>query len=511
MPGAKSHTPNRHPIDFYKLDRLVVWKWLLSLAAVGVALGWASGLLGNYRDGSSIRERSRHLASRGTLTKAHATWESQCEVCHVPYQPIARGTWVASFGGDSGTNPSDRLCQRCHSGPPHHTCLGSSELACADCHREHRGRDASLERMADSACTQCHASPNAPKETCKNWQMATQFDGDSNYHPDFRHAAQGSDPGRIKFTHARHLARGMASSAKGEPLPTSQILPLDADRARYREWTQGDGVLQLDCNACHRLEAREFQSANPTGPVHGVGRSMVPITYANQCRACHPLDYDPSFPPVPHGLQPAEVHELLGRVYAAQHIEQNKIELKPRILPLPPTGRSNEPELVEARKAVEGKVQKAEELLFGSSRCGKCHQYETPAGEPIEALGAWDPKKIVRTKKSNIPEVWFPSVQFDHSAHRAVDCRECHKGAYLKTPKERENEDVLLPDQKTCATCHHPPGAGGSAAASSDCTECHRYHNADDALSGRGASARAARARFTIEQFLKGELPAKRP
>ena len=50
----------------------------------------------------------------------------------------------------------NQKCEACHKGPPHHA-EATPELACAACHHDHRGRDASLVRLADSDCTRCHA------------------------------------------------------------------------------------------------------------------------------------------------------------------------------------------------------------------------------------------------------------------------------------------------------------------------------------------------------------------
>ena len=32
--------------------------------------------------------------------------------------------------------------------------------------------------------------------------------------------------------------------------------------------------------------------------------------------------------------------------------------------------------------------------------------------------------------KVSVPELWLPHAKFDHTAHKAVDCRGCHEGAY---------------------------------------------------------------------------------
>src|SRR5205823_4377051 len=53
--------------------------------------------------------------------------------------------------------------------------------------------------------------------------------------------------------------------------------------------------------------------------------------------------------------------------------------------------------------------------VFGQTTCQKCHASLDPA------------KGIAQTiPPANIPAVWFTHARFDHTSHRAVDCRECH-------------------------------------------------------------------------------------
>ncbi len=156
----------------------------------------------------------------------------------------------------------------------------------------------------------------------------------------------------------------------------------------------------------------------------------------------------------------------------------------------------------------------------GRNNCLECHSYGQGRTEGI-------PTRVEPTK---VPEVWFTHARFDHTAHRAVSCRECHAGSYAlnedgttPNPKaSKEAADVLIPAIDNCVQCHAPArGRGGLfglakpenlSVASSDCTECHRYHDGDRPHQGFGTPARDGTAERTIAEFLRGAtLPTKSP
>jgi hypothetical protein len=140
-------------------------------------------------------------------------------------------------------------------------------------------------------------------------------------------------------------------------------------------------------------------------------------------------------------------------------------------------------------------------LYLGTQTCSECHDFEEPrTQEPSE----W------RIKPTNVPEIWFPHASFSHSAHRAVDCDQCHGEARSST----SSDDVLMPSISDCRTCHAPAethrGALVRGGARFDCVECHRYHHGVSPLQGIGALARQvdAEQRRTVEEFLRGSTAA---
>src|SRR5206468_1310078 len=130
--------------ELEELVRVRRWLWLLAallLAAPLTAATVAAGLA------DSTPTPLAAVASRGPVANPHAAWESNCEVCHTPFTSIRPG------------HTADAKCQACHTPADHSANQKPASVAgCADCHRDHQGRTASLTRLADETCTGCHAS-----------------------------------------------------------------------------------------------------------------------------------------------------------------------------------------------------------------------------------------------------------------------------------------------------------------------------------------------------------------
>ena len=549
-------------------DRLIRWRLGLTVAALlatTVMVAWS--LLAG--------ESGRLPVSHGPLARAHATWDTRCEACHVPLRSpnlLIRGQalGVASEAGD-------RKCQACHMGgddQTHHLTQNRDLVKhCADCHRDHQGREASLTRLAEAECTSCHRDLDRGlwgilglNDIAKS--IVHFHDGS---HPNFRSAA--ADPGRIKFNHATHMAAGLASRPDGRPLLTYAQLP-QADRARFGgdEAQKPTDPVRLDCQSCHRLDRGDspFQfsrdrSRTPDAveqqwaslPPRAAGGTILPIRYELHCAACHPLDLPgriarlgdtggPSLP-IRHRLQPAELHRELLATSLALVLDRPRAGAGAgagaETPPVQPRFLQDSPDLPTVRKDFERHVSAAESILFGRGKgtCTECHYYDSPDGEPTRSPdGRIDPARF-RVDRAGIPDVWLVHARFDHSAHRAMNCRECHPRAYpdadspsgrpsevvspsgakrwaLNNGKETwtAHEDVLLPGIQTCQRCHAPRAADTagnvSGGAGFDCTECHTYHNGDRPQQGPGALARGIpiEKQKLLEQFLRGD-PSSRP
>ncbi|MFO0967985.1 MAG: hypothetical protein U0793_20700 [Gemmataceae bacterium] len=510
------------PLDYFR-GRTPVQKWkgrlalaALGLTVVGVALAWAFS-----------REVSLGAAP-APVASPHQAWDATCSACHEPFQAISAHAWAPP----GMSHASGEKCQACHAGPAHHK-NETPSLNCAACHREHRGPGHSLVRLADADCTQCHRDLAAHSTTKSDYADVTRFAAGS--HPDFRSIK--SDPGKLKFNHALHMTPGMAVRSKtglGGVTFTLKNIPAEY-RKRYlaAQPDKGDDApVQLDCRACHQLDAADFpltvaekmEVSPATLPPRSAGAYFLPITYENQCRACHPLNVPEMKPDgslaavaVPHRKQPTELAAWLRDYYTAQAARgmAGFWDTKAK-RPLP--GKMSESILTpKLKELVEKNVADATKVLYEmplKKNCALCHEVKQIGGTVTLLVWPgideeWTEWQIT---PPNVPQVWLKHARFDHMAHRAVDCRECHDRAYASLPDGALNEkasvvssDVLVPAMDNCVKCHAPASGGPSGGVRFDCVLCHRYHDGDHPLAGRGATSRGAAHPRAIESFLRGQ------
>jgi hypothetical protein len=443
--------------------------------------------------------------------------------CHVQSQSVTGETenplrWL---GWVKPLQTTDATCQRCHAGSVHHANQVDEDVpSCSACHRDHRGRQVDLVSGEDRRCLGCHESLKT-KPGLRPLGVAssvTRFDLDRSHHPEFSPQARQArqepgDPGKLKFNHAQHLTKGMPllSDGKEKAIWTYRQLA-EADRARYG-WKPGeplDAGVQLDCVHCHQADGEESEPSVSQRVARGLpartsGAYMMPITYENQCRACHPLRFgSPNSPAVVrHGLTPAEVQTELRDFYVSEAVKDDPELLRGFMPKRPIPGKPADARNVQVRQAVEQKVLSGLKILFGSGTngCIKCH---VPSKTPVPLV---QPGEIamLSIEPVKVPRVWFERARFDHSAHRAVKCQECHEQASTS----KVNSDVLVPGIENCVKCHSPvrtENGQSRGGARSDCTECHRYHHGDQPLEGLGSSSRGVEARLSIDDFIRSNV-----
>jgi predicted CXXCH cytochrome family protein len=492
---------SRIPLDYFKTPSL--WQRCKLTATVVVVVAaaawWTGGILLGHQDSA--------FYAPGGLASVHHTWESQCSACHADFHPIRDDAVGTRWEG--GTPAADQKCQACHQGAEHHPVKKGGEVpGCSSCHQDHQGPQASLVRMGDRACTRCHEAidrhiDGQPALTSPDTASVTRFD--QEHHPEF--ASAKKDPGHLKFSHYRHLTPGVVNNlGEDKTIWTLARITDPAQRERYRCPGQGDdSPVQLDCGSCHQLDGSDFGIAGAAGmpqsllPARAGGRYMLPITYENQCRACHPL-YDKKEPGVlpaivQHRQTPAEIRQALYRQFAAEFLQGNP-ELLSRPVPAEPLPNVRLPETETVERLIKEKIEIAEAKL-SQEYCGKCH-------EPASLSPGL--QAVVPTQ---VPQVWFRHARFDHRAHRALDCRQCHEAAYADSPHaSRQSNDVLIPQREVCLQCHSPrsqSGAVSSGGARFDCVECHRYHNGSAPLAGSGAKAESPARKLSKEEFETGK------
>jgi hypothetical protein len=486
------------------------WTWGLSLGLPVLAV--AAFALGHFRgDGGTTL-----TTPRAPVSSVHATWDANCTACHEPFTPIRGASWTAPLFG-RGTVKNER-CQSCHAGPVHHQ-TQREQQDCTACHREHRGRQASLVRIPDSDCTACHGNLAAhytgPADKLA-FRNVTDFSAAG--HPEFRvFDREPHDPGRLRFNHRRHLTAGMVVDKDGQrPFTLGDLAPADRDRyARQQADRRPGAPVQLTCASCHVADAgdlgvdRSRLSGLPADallPARRAGDTMMPITFENQCRACHPLTFEADRGKfrgdgvaVPHRLQPPAVRQFLEGFYTRQLLTDQPEAFQDLLAKRPLPGKLlDAPKAARVSALIDKQVQAAGTRLFSEQACGLCHlRAAAKDGQPdVFAQAILAPQ---------VPECWLPHATFSHRAHRAVDCRQCH----TRAATSEQAGDVLLPGVKTCLQCHGPQRVEAgvvTGGARFDCVQCHRYHHGDAPHQGRGAAARGvpAASMRDLKQFLDG-------
>ena len=521
------------PLDYFKTrDPLSKAKVNLTLLAlVAAVVWWGIGLRPTRSHPLAESEWSRMRYSHGPVAEVHATWDSRCEACHLDFKPINADSWTAKVG--VSPKISEKNCQNCHQVKDHNDCQKSKEVvSCAGCHFEHRGRDASLVKLADASCTSCHeklashvAGPDdkvasdKEKSECRAHGYAS-ISAFPSGHEEFallRGEGKPSVSRSLKFSHAVHLAPGFNPVENGKPLMMLGQLDKIA-RQRYGPDGADTDAVQLNCASCHRLENGSLPPSAPTAVLSsllpGTGAYMKPISYQMDCASCHALDVnvwpDDKVPRtrVPHLLQPSAVREWLTNASIGISLAKDpklpeKLATKNRPMP----GRSELEQSI--RDDVDARIKVAEGQLYavGEGTCTKCHNYQVGAfakPEPDRTLPIAD----LQIQKTLIRTNWFEHAKFDHHSHRAVSCQDCHEGTNepLKLkPGSIQSSRVLLPNLAKCAACHaatsHDAQGSPRGGAGHSCTECHRYHGGDHKID---AEMPSKTKHLGIDQFLQG-------
>jgi predicted CXXCH cytochrome family protein len=400
------------------------------------------------------RSVSQHAAlgdrgwNPGPLLLAHQPIAQRCASCHeVAFEHV-----------------KDRACLECHRNTGQHVepALQQAGLfggaRCTSCHRDHKGVKPTY-RDDDGFCVDCHRDirARAPQAGSMN---VSDF---GKAHPAFRlsvpegegmrRVRQGSGPivqqTHLAFSHSKHL------DPKGVKSP-------------------GKGKVRLECSNCHRPDASK--------------RGFEPISMARHCQECHTLQFEPAVTTreVPHG-KPADAATVIEEFYANLALNGTPDSFQ-KAFGVPGEGllrRVGEPDTSQRENALRIASRKAAAVtadLFEVRVCTTCHAVSKygPAG-----AAQWSVAKV------RLANSWMPHAVFDHKAHAASKCADCHDVAGSK-----KSSDVDMPTIDKCRECH-----GGSRPVqrkvTSNCLLCHGFHDArhpwDPGFKPRG-NARMARA-----------------
>lgn len=179
--------------------------------------------------------------SAGDLSVHHAMYSNDCARCHAEPRAAVRRKCAGCHeksGDDIGVY-SMRAHYRYRSDDPAHIRRGveahGDDMQCADCHSEHKGREASISAVTDAQCITCHD--------------AGSFTGG---HPQFEFArTQAKDDSALLFTHIRHMKFVSEKLAK----------------------ERGITYLEQSCLYCH-VPAPD-------------GKNFKPLDFDTQCGDCH--------------------------------------------------------------------------------------------------------------------------------------------------------------------------------------------------------------------------------
>jgi hypothetical protein len=396
--------------------------------------------------------------SPGALSDAHHALESKCEACHVKAFVSVRDESCKACHADAHDHaPPDRIANA-------RTVPGLGERflrtiaatfgkegpgSCVSCHREHDGAG-SMPPTPQAFCADCHGSL---KDRLADTPLGNASDFGTD-HPEFR-ARVAVKPGTpyampvfervsladhprdmtgLKFPHALHLSHSngvarMAQTMKGA-------------------FGFGDA---LACKDCHK----------PTAD----GVRFLPVTMEGNCQMCHSLAFDTvggTVRTLRHGKPDDVVAELRALYRSTGPVAP--MELGGDNRRRPGLGASKYVANVFSQ-AVATRPARAEDAIAqvfsAKGACGACHTVVPPGTD-----GRWRMMPVHQTSR------FFENGWFSHAAHRTEKCESCHNAA-----RSSQASDLLLPDLKSCRTCHGGEGSGAKVATG--CALCHNYH-ADD-------------------------------
>ncbi|MFA6289648.1 MAG: cytochrome c3 family protein [Opitutaceae bacterium] len=396
---------------------------------------------------------------------------SDCAACHaevrLSYAAVVASAFAAGktslpFGKFVSPHPKDfsrmdRSCMACHADKSFHEAAVVDAVSCSVCHREHQGAG-SLASVSESHCTTCHGDAAQMLASSKKGGAlsAALFE-------------RKTEPGLVIHPATRPsegFTRVIGSFATDHP--EFQVLRekhADANTLKFNHRTHLTGDIPrlngkpLACADCHRPDAS--------------GAFMQRLTFEQNCRVCHALNFDENTPgmQLPHGdavyaraylrSLPTQYADyatrtlgITGKDEVAAFVQTRMTDLRQRTL----TGENLERAVffADARTGEATIIAGVKGLARAKfAGCAYCHEV-TPRGDATPVI-----------TPPQTPDRWMMHSKFDHSKHTAMSCTDCHAAA-----KSAATADVIMPSVKSCATCHSPKGGVANA-----CVTCHGYHN----------------------------------
>jgi predicted CXXCH cytochrome family protein len=400
-----------------------------------------------------------HVWVPGPSSRSHAYFQNDCGKCHQQaFVPVR-----------------NEACLECHQDTRHHAdderwarMSIFSQARCEDCHREHQGQMALVDRH-DALCTDCHATPSAKFAGIK-LEPATDFSG---HHPAFKPRVARYDGVSRTFSWIEVSQDNPQELHEQTNLKYPHDVHLDPKGVK-----SPDGLKLMACADCHEVDSS--------------GVSFKPVNMEKHCASCHRLDFDPEDPSrvVPHG-RPAQVVQAIRDYYARAALAGGiTAPGAPMVVQL----RRKPGEQLDqagARAALAWADQRARLVVdetFDKRVCSYCHTVERRR----------DPDLPWAIAPVNLEERALAHAEFSHDAHKGEKCESCHAAK-----RSKHSEDVLLPEIKRCRDCHGDPDTG--AKIPSNCTECHGYHIAKGEWPRSGGDSMSAPAAMNARPAMAGQ------
>jgi hypothetical protein len=354
-------------------------------------------------------------------------------------------------------NAIDQNCEKCHVAHSFHEPNVAREHSCSACHREHQGSGL-MAKPTDANCLSCHVNAQvmqasieagkklspaafdfrpaqgrtifkAPRPELGYTKLIHNFATD---HPEFQIIAEKlKDPDPLKFNHQLHLSSPNIPKLNGH---------------------------KLDCADCHKPDA--------------AGVYYLKISYDENCKACHSLQFDVNNPQlrVPHG-NAEHARDFL------RSLPEQYADFGARVKGI--TGKDALNNFVQTQIAqLRGRFGSGEELerrvffsdartgpVTGVAGLGSVGAAQFPGCAYCHAVAAIE-DGAPTVSRSYIPDRWLIRGQFDHSKHFKISCVQCHDATH-----SRDTADILLPTKQSCVECHSPKGG-----VANSCSTCHSYH-----------------------------------
>ena len=307
-----------------------------------------------------------------------------------------------------------------------------------------------MQPTAQKFCADCHGTLNTRLKDTKILNAA-DFGTD---HPEF-HPAIVVQPGDRPTLQRVSLA-SRPTENNGLKFPHDLHLSKTGGVARMGQTMAGEFGFgaSLACKDCH--------VKTPDGV------RFRPVEMEKNCSMCHSLAFDTiagTIRTLRHG-EPEQVAADL-RAYYRSTGPARPINLGGQARRLPGDYQASRTSSIFTSAAVvrPARAEDAIRAVFSpGGACFDCHQVSPAKGPSNVGFEVGDVVQPMRYMQKG----WF-----DHDAHKSETCESCH----VKAENSKSAGDILLPDLKSCRTCHG--GESARAQVPSSCAMCHDYH-ADD-------------------------------